>query len=99
LKEAPQFYSLFAFIVVVSVAIILIPGAPLIAITIWTQVLNGILLPVVLVSMILLVNNRRIMGEYTNNRFQNGVGWVTIVIIIVLTVMLMGSSVMELVRR
>ncbi len=98
MKEAPQFYSLFAFIVTISVLIILFPGAPLIAITIWTQVLNGILLPVVLVSMILLVNNKKIMGPYTNNAFQNAVGWTTIVVLIVLTILLIVSPLIEFLR-
>jgi Mn2+/Fe2+ NRAMP family transporter len=64
--EAPEFYFLYTSILVISAIIILIPGAPLIAISLWTQVLNGVLLPVVLVCMILLVNNKKIMGEHTN---------------------------------
>jgi len=88
LNEAPQFYALFAGIILVSAGIILIPNAPLIAITIWSQVLNAMLLPVVLVSMILMVNNKRLMGSYTNNTFQNIVGWTTVTVLIVLTVML-----------
>ena len=88
LKEAPQFYALFTFIIAISVFIILWPDAPLIAITIWSQVINAMLLPVVLLSMILIVNNKRIMGKYVNNVFQNMVGWSTTVILIVLTFML-----------
>ncbi len=45
----------------------MIPGAPLIAITIWTQVLNAILLPIVLICMMIIVNNKEIMEQYTNN--------------------------------
>ncbi|MCX5678046.1 MAG: Nramp family divalent metal transporter [Candidatus Omnitrophica bacterium] len=89
LKEAPQFYTLFAFIIVISCLIILMPNAPLIAITIWSQVLNAMLLPVVLISMILMVNNKRLMGEYTNNKFQNVIGWGTTVILITLTALLL----------
>jgi NRAMP (natural resistance-associated macrophage protein)-like metal ion transporter len=88
INEAPQFYTLFTSIIALAVIIILIPNAPLIAITIWSQVINAMLLPVVIMSMILMVNNKKIMGEYTNNRFQNTVGWSTTVILIVLTVML-----------
>lgn len=87
-NEAPQFYSLFAIIMILAVVIILIPNAPLIAITIWSQVINAVLLPVVLMSMILMVNNKEIMGEYVNNRFQNVVGWATTLILIALTAML-----------
>ena len=93
LKEAPQFYTLFTSIIIIAVGIILIPNAPLIAITIWTQVINAMLLPVVLISMILMVNNKRIMGAYTNNKFQNAVGWSTTIVLLVLTAMLVIPSV------
>ena len=95
LREAPQFYSLFTGIIAVAVIIILLPNAPLIAITIWTQVINAMLLPVVLLSMLTIVNNKKIMGEFTNNKFQNTVGWSTTVILIVLTVMLIVSPMMS----
>jgi Mn2+/Fe2+ NRAMP family transporter len=98
LKEAPQFYGLLAFIISVACGIILIPGAPLIAITLWSQVLNGVLLPVVLISMIRMVNDHRIMGEHVNNRFQNIVGWSTTVILIGLTVLLIFSSINDWVK-
>jgi Mn2+/Fe2+ NRAMP family transporter len=91
INEAPQFYALFTFIILVSAVIILIPNAPLIAITIWSQIINAMLLPVVLISMITMVNNKKIMGKYTNNNFQNTVGWSTTVILIVLTFMLIIS--------
>lgn len=86
MKEAPQFYGLFTAILVIAVAVILIPNAPLIAITFWSQFLNGLLLPVVLVCMILLINNKEIMGKYTNKPFNNIVGWATIIILILLTI-------------
>jgi Mn2+/Fe2+ NRAMP family transporter len=95
LDEAPQFYTLFTSIMVIAGIIILIPNAPLIAITIWTQVINAMLLPVVLISMILMVNNRSIMGNYTNNKFQNIVGWSTTVILITLTVLLLMSPIVS----
>jgi Mn2+/Fe2+ NRAMP family transporter len=91
INEAPQFYALFTFIIAIAVIIILIPNAPLIAITIWSQIINAMLLPVVLISMISMVNNKKIMGEYTNNKFQNAVGWSTTIILIALTFMLMVS--------
>lgn len=79
--EAKEFYILYTFILVLSALIILIPGAPLIRISIWSQVLNGILLPVVLVSMILLINNKKIMGNYVNKPLQNLIGWSAVVIL------------------
>jgi NRAMP (natural resistance-associated macrophage protein)-like metal ion transporter len=89
LKEAPQFYILFTAILVISVGIILIPNAPLILISLWSQVLNGVLLPVVLICMMLLVNNQEIMGKYTNKLFHNVIGWTTTAILIGLTVALL----------
>jgi NRAMP (natural resistance-associated macrophage protein)-like metal ion transporter len=91
-KEAPQFYWLFTFIIIIGAAIILIPNAPLILITLWSQVANGLLLPVVLVCMILLVNNKEVMGEYVNKRGQNIVGWTTVGILVALSVTLLVSS-------
>jgi len=99
IREAPQFYLLFGSIMLIAMLIILIPGAPLISITIWTQVLNGVLLPVVLISMIRLVNNRKIMGEHTNKPFQNTIGWSTTVFLIGLTAVLLVSEIVALVSR
>jgi NRAMP (natural resistance-associated macrophage protein)-like metal ion transporter len=79
--EAKEFYTLYTGILVISAIIILIPNAPLIQISIWSQVLNGILLPVVLVSMILLINNKKIMGNYVNKPLQNIIGWSAVVIL------------------
>lgn len=94
-KQAPVFYWIFTAIVVVSMAIILIPGAPLIRITIWTQVLNGILLPVVLICMMRLINSPEIMGDYTNRPLSNIIGWVTIIALIGLTAYLLGVSLLQ----
>ncbi|MDR2887284.1 MAG: Nramp family divalent metal transporter [Bacteroidales bacterium] len=87
--EAKEFYVLYTGILILSALIILIPGAPLIKISIWTQALNGILLPVVLVSMILLINNRKIMGMYVNNVTQNIIGWTAVVVLVGLSLALL----------
>lgn len=92
MKEAPEFYTIFTSIITISVLIILIPNAPLIPITIWSQVLNGILLPVVLVSMMIIVNKTEIMGNYVNNGIKNTIGWTTISILVVLTAILTFRS-------
>lgn len=88
LREAPEFYFFFTIIILLSVLIILIPNAPLIAITVWTQIINGILLPVVLVSMVVIVNKVDIMGDMVNSGMKNIISWTTIIILIVLTVIL-----------
>jgi Mn2+/Fe2+ NRAMP family transporter len=87
--EAKEFYTLYTGILVISALIILIPGAPLIQISIWSQVLNGILLPVVLLSMILLINNKKIMGNYVNNKLQNFIGWTAVIVLVGLSVTLL----------
>ncbi len=94
-KEAPQFYWLFTAILVISAGIILIPDAPLITITIWSQIINGILLPVVLISMMLLVNNTELMGKYVNKRLNNVIGWSTVVILIVLSILLIVAPLVQ----
>ncbi|MDP4267890.1 MAG: Nramp family divalent metal transporter [Bacteroidota bacterium] len=87
--EAKEFYTLYTSIIILSALIILIPNAPLIGISIWSQVINGILLPVVLICMILLVNNKSIMGKYVNNPINNIIGWIAIVTLIFLSGLLL----------
>ncbi len=87
--EAREFYILYTGILVLSAGIILLPNAPLILISLWSQVLNGMLLPVVLVCMILLVNNKKIMGKYVNKPLNNFIGWTTIIILIGLSAALL----------
>jgi len=91
-EEAPQFYVLYTSILIIAAALILIPGAPLITITIWSQIINGLLLPVVVICMMLLVNNKEIMGEYTNKIWANIIGWGTAIVLITLSGILMVSS-------
>lgn len=87
--EAREFYFLYTGIIIISVMIILIPNAPLISISIWSQVINGILLPVVLLSMMILINNRKIMGPYTNKPITNIIGWGAVVIMVLLSLTLL----------
>ncbi|MFN8240523.1 MAG: divalent metal cation transporter [Bacteroidales bacterium] len=87
--DAKEFYILYTGILVVSGLIILIPGAPLIPISLWSQVLNGILLPVVLISMMLLINSKKIMGQYINRPFHNIIGWSAVVILVILSLALL----------
>ena len=89
--EAPEFYVLYTSILVLAVGIILLPNAPLIAISLWSQVINALLLPVVLICMIFLVNNKKIMGKHVNKPSTNIVGWTTIVILVGLSLMLLVS--------
>lgn len=88
-NEAQEFYTLYTAILILAAGIILWPNAPLIGISLWSQVINAILLPVVLICMILLVNKKKIMGEYTNKPVVNVIGWVTVVVLIALSFMLL----------
>lgn len=97
--QAPQFYALFGSILVISAGFILIPNAPLISISIGTQIINAMLLPVVLISMIIMVNNPQIMGARVNNRFQNSIAWSTTIILILLSAMLFFSPIMDIVQK
>jgi Mn2+/Fe2+ NRAMP family transporter len=86
--EAPEFYWLYTLIVIVSAGTVLVPGVPLVRIILLSQVMNGVLLPFVLVFMVLLVNRPEVMGEFVNSRAWNVVAWVTIVALILLTVVM-----------
>ena len=88
-EEAREFYTLYTGILILAVAIILIPKAPLIQISIWSQVVNGMLLPVVLICMMLIVNNKKIMGAYTNKPINNIIGWSAVTILIGLSAILL----------
>jgi NRAMP (natural resistance-associated macrophage protein)-like metal ion transporter len=96
LKEAPEFYTFFTAIMVVSIFIILIPGAPLIPIILWTQIINGMLLPVVLISMMIIINKYEVMGNDRNGAIKNTIGWVTIIILILLTIVLTFEPILSL---
>src|SRR5216110_1276509 len=75
--EAPFFYWLYTLLIVAGAGVILIPNLPLVRISILSQVVNGAVLPFVLVFMLLLINNKRLMGEHTNSRFYNVITWAT----------------------
>jgi len=90
--EAPQFYGLYSLMIVLGAAIILLPNMPLIGIMYYSQVINGLLLPFVLIFMLLLVNDRRIMGEYVNGRTMNLITWLTVGILILLSLAIVITS-------
>jgi NRAMP (natural resistance-associated macrophage protein)-like metal ion transporter len=92
-RDAPQFYTLYTLIIVLGAAIILLPGAPLISIMVVSQILNGMLLPVILIFMLLLINNRKLMGKYVNGRVYNYLAWGTTIAMTALTIMLVVTSI------
>jgi len=91
-KEAPQFYTLYTAIIIIGASLILLPNLKLIPIMLISQASNGILLPFVLIFMLLLVNNKRLMGEYTNSRIYNILTVITIIGMIGLSIGLFFTS-------
>ncbi|UCE78506.1 MAG: Nramp family divalent metal transporter [Nitrospiraceae bacterium] len=92
-KEAPQFMWIYTFIIASSAIIIMLPGAPLVFLMVLSAVVNGVLLPFVLVYAISLVNNKKLMGDYVNSTSYNYISWGTIIIIICLTTMFIITTV------
>ncbi|MCE5203946.1 MAG: Nramp family divalent metal transporter [Actinomycetia bacterium] len=90
--EAPAFNGIYTFVMFVGAAFILLPGLNLISIMLISQVVNGVLLPFILIFMMVIINDRRIMGRYANNRVDNTLAWATIVVVISLTVALLAMT-------
>jgi len=91
-SEAPVFYWLYTFLIVCGAGIVLIPRLPLIKLILFSQVANGALLPFLLVFMLLLVNRKELMGEYTNSKLANVIAWGTSSIIILLTAAMIWTT-------
>lgn len=92
-RQAPQFYTLYALLIVLGAGIVLLPGVPLIRVMIFSQVLNGLLLPVILIIMVKLVTRRDIMGKLAAGRTYAAVCWVLTVLLIALDLFLLGAKV------
>ncbi len=87
-RKAPQFFWLFTTIIILSALFILIPNAPLIMIMFISQVVNGAVLPFVLVFMLILINDKDLMGKYANGPVFNAIAWITVVVMILLTLLM-----------
>ena len=95
-REAPQFMWIYTIIIVCSALLILLPGAPLVLLMVLSAVVNGLLLPFVLLYALSLVNNRKLMGEYVNSGYYNYISWGTVGVIIILTAFLIVSTLFPL---
>ena len=92
-SEAPFFYWLYTLLIAAGgLLVLMIPAGDLVKIVLWSQVLNGVVLPFVLIFMLLLINKKELMGEYTNTRLFNIVAWSSTVIVIALSLALMLAS-------
>ena len=84
-SEAPAYRGIITAVIVVSAAVVLVPGINLFGIMMIAQVINGVLLPVLLVFMVLIASDKHVMGRYVNSRLWNVLTWLTIVAVVVLT--------------
>ena len=88
-REAPVFHGLYLGLIILAVIIIMFPNVPLLSILYLSQVANGLLLPFILILMLLIINDKKIMGEYTNSRLFNYIAWATVIIVMGLSILLL----------
>ncbi len=98
-REAPAFVGIFSGLIAVGAAIALIPGIDVIQLLLVTQVLNGLLLPIVLVSILRLVNDPEVMGAHTNSRLYNLIAWATVAFVVALSTTYLAITVLGLFGR
>ena len=91
-REAKFFYWLYSLLLFAGAAVVLIPNFPLVKFSILSQVLNGILLPLVLVFMLKLINKQELMGKYVNTRLFNVIAWATAIIVTALSLVLVWNN-------
>ncbi|HBM81928.1 MAG TPA: Mn transporter [Clostridiaceae bacterium] len=97
-NEAPVFFGLYTALIAAGAGIVLLPKINLIKIMLISQEVNGILLPVILVYMLKLINNKELMGEYVNSKGYNIVAWTTVIFVIALTLLLLFVSIRQLLK-
>lgn len=90
--QAKQFYFIIGAMIGLSSLIVLIPSIPLISIMLMSQVINGIILPFILVAMLMLVNNKKLMGNHVNGNIYNIIVWLSVIIIVVLTCLMIITT-------
>ena len=91
LKEAPVFFGLYTVLIVLGAAIVLWPGLSLYHVMLTTQVVNGVLLPPILIFMVLIASKKSIMGDYVNTKFFNTISWMFTFILVFLSLLLLIS--------
>ncbi len=90
-SEAPQFYTIFTATIIIGMGLVLIPAFPLFKMMVLTQVVNGVVLPFMLIFMVRLINRNEIMCGFTNGKIWNFVSWFTIAAVIALTILMFGE--------
>ena len=97
-REAPIFYWLFTGLIVIGAGVVLLPNFPLVRMILLSQVINGVLLPFILIYMTLLINRQKLMHEWVNSRFYNAVAWASVALMIGLTMALVAISIQDMMR-
>jgi NRAMP (natural resistance-associated macrophage protein)-like metal ion transporter len=97
-SEAPFFYWLYTLLIAAGAAFVLMPSISLVKVIIFSQVLNGLLLPVVMIFMLLLINKKELMGTYTNSHWFNWIAWITAIIVIAMSVVLVGIGLRQMLQ-
>lgn len=95
-QEAPVYRGIITAITFLSAVIVIIPNVDLFGIMMLAQVINGVLLPVLLVFMVLIAGDRHVMGRFANGRIWNGLTWFTIIAVVVLTIVMFVLQAMGL---
>jgi Mn2+/Fe2+ NRAMP family transporter len=90
-REAPIFLGIFTFLIVVGGVVAMIPGLPLFDVLLFTQVINGLLLPVLLVSILRLASDRELMGAHANGRVYNAASWLTVLVVSALSLLFIAT--------
>jgi len=91
-REAPIFLGTFTFLIAVGAAIAIVPNLPLFRVLLVTQVINGLLLPIVLFAILRLVNNRELMGNYVNGPLYNIAAWLTAILVTLVSLLFIFIS-------
>jgi NRAMP (natural resistance-associated macrophage protein)-like metal ion transporter len=95
-RRARMFFGLFTLLLIVGAGLALIPNVPVIQVLVAIQVLNGVLLPIILVFILLLVNDQRLTGDLKNTRLYNVLGWGTFALVTTAVIIMLGSQVLKL---
>lgn len=93
LREAPAFYGIYTSAIIIGAGAALLPRFDPLKAMLWSQVVNGVLLPVILFFMLRLINNKDIMGDYTNSRWYNAIVWLTVIALVVFSVVILVTTI------
>ena len=95
-REAPIFLGIFTTLIVLGLIVALIPNIPQIRLLLFTQTINGVLLPVLLIAIVSLSSNKEIMGEYANGFFFKIFAWFITIVVSILSLMLIGKTIVDM---